>query len=277
MNVSTTLAGAEARRLLRSPAFLVALGLSCVFLAWGPGRDDIFLRYKILVGAGLDILAAGTGVALGLAASRSRRSGTDELFASLPAPAASRTTAQLLAAGASVAVGIGLLLALAVRMQAWNGLAVPSIPGTTDPGRLTPTVVALAQGPALVALAGVVGVALGLWVRSAAVWATAVVGGFYFAPIPMLFWSWDRRRWLLPMADGLDSGGYVMVGPQRPVLVVYGADTTAMAWHVLYVIALVVVVALFAVRRHRPVRRLPCLAAGGLGAIAGTLQVITAS
>jgi len=275
MNVSTALARVEAR-LLGSPAFLVALGLSCIFLAAGPGRDDIFLRYKLLVGAGSDILAAGTGVALGLAASRSRRSGTDELFASLPAPAASRTTAQLLAAGASVAAAIGLVLALVVRMQAWEGLALPWVPGTTDPGRLTPTVIALAQGPALVALAGVVGVALGLWVRSVAVWATAFVVGAYFAPIPMLFWSWDRRRWLLPMADGLVTDGYVTVGPQRAVLVVHGPDTTAMAWHVLYVIALVVGVALLAVRRHRPIRRLPCLAVGGLGAIAGTLQVITA-
>ncbi|MGH9224189.1 MAG: hypothetical protein ACRD2W_10515, partial [Acidimicrobiales bacterium] len=187
-----------------------------------------------------------------------------------------RTTAQLVAAGASVAVSVGVLVVLALRMQAWDGLALPRVPGTTDPGRLTPTVVALAQGPALVALAGVVGVALGLWVRSAAVWATALVGGFYFLSIPMLYWSWDRRRMLVPMADGLVTGGYVPVGPQRSVLVVHGADATSMAWHVLYVVALVAAVALVAMRRHRPLRRLPCLAVGGLGAVAGALQVTTA-
>jgi len=114
------------------------------------------------------------------------------------------------------------------------------------------------------------------YLRRAAVWRPIVATAAGAALLTRAELDRDRRRWLLPMADGLATDGYLTVGPQRAVLVVRGADTTAMAWHVLYVIALVVVVAMVAIRRDRSVRRLPWLAAGGLGSMAGTLQVITA-
>lgn len=274
------LARVEANRLLRAPPVLASLALSLALLAVDPGSDDYFVRFKLLAGAGCVILAVGVGVAAVMAASRSRRSGTEELFESLPASGASVSTAQVLAVGVAVIPAVLVLAALAVRMQAWDGLAAPAVPGEaglSGPMRLTPPLAAWVQGPAVVVLAGVAGVALGAWVRSLAISVCVLLGAGYLLPLPMLWWSWGWQQWLVPLAHGLEMGT-PLAGPQGPMMVVEGTDPTAMGWHVLYLLALTAVVAAVALARHRELRWAPILAAAGLavGAGAGSLQVVTA-
>lgn len=226
---------------------------SLPLLALGPGTDDDFVRYKLLAGAGCVMLAIGTGVAAVVAATRSRRSGTEELFAALPAPASSVTTAQLLSVAVAVVPAVVVLAALALRLQAWDGLAVPMVPGeagVTGPKRMTPPLTAFAQGPAVIVLFGVAGVALGVWVRSLAVSVSLVLGFGYMLPLPMLWWSWDWQRWLVPLAHGLDLGPSVATA-RGTVQVVRDSDTAAMGWHLLYLLALVALVAASALARHR--------------------------
>lgn len=263
--------------MLRSPVVAASMVLSLPLLAIEPGTDDSFVRFKLLVGAGCVMLAVGVGVASGLAAARARRSGTMELFGSLPVSASCITSAQLLSTVASVVPAVIVLSILAVRMQVWDGLAVPAIPGTVvgaGPARLSPSLAGFLQGPALVALSGVTGVALGVWVRSSVAASMALIVSGYLLPLPMLWWSWDWQRWLVPLAHGLDTAPQ-LVGPHGTVLVVHGQETAAMGWHVLYLLALTAVVAAAAVARDRT-RWASCLAAGGLavGAGAGTLQLV---
>lgn len=279
MNGCLALARVESARLLRSPVVLASVALSAPLLALGPGTDDAFVRYKLLAGAGCLVVAVGVGVAATLAAARTRRSGADELFASLPGGASDVTPAQLLSVGASLLPAFIVLAVVAARLHVWDGFPVPQPPGwagAADPIRLTPSLAALLQGPAVVILAGVTGVALGVWVRSAMAASMLLLGAGYVLPLPMLWWAWDWRQWLLPLAHGLDTGP-ALAGPDGPLLVVEGAETAAMGWHVLYLLALIAVVAAGALVRSRP-SWARYLAVGGLavGAGAGTLQVVTA-
>ncbi|HEX7276877.1 MAG TPA: hypothetical protein VF244_05835 [Acidimicrobiales bacterium] len=278
MTARRSLARVEAYHLLRSPAVLISLALTMPLLALGPGSDDSFVRYKVLAGAGCAVLAVGTGVAAALAAARTRRSGTAELFGSLPVGASDVTSAHLLSVGVALLPAVVVLVALAGRLQVWDGLAVPELPGLAeppDPDRLTPSVVALAQGPLVVVLAGVAGVAVGLWVRSSLASTLVLFLGGYLLPLPMLWWSWDWRRWLVPLAHGLDVDS-VLGGPQGTVLVVHGVETAAMGWHLLYLLGLIAVVAAIAHARSRPGQWARFLPAGGVAVGAGAVQVVTA-
>lgn len=270
----------EAGRLLRAPAVLASLLLSLPLLAFGPGTAEFFVRYKLLTGSGCVILAIGTGVGAAVAATRIRRSGAEELFASLPAPASSVTSAQVLSVVVAVVPAVVILAALAARLQAWDGLAVPPVPGeasVTGPTRLTPPLAAWAQGPAVVVLLGVAGVALGVWVRSLALSVCVLLGTGYLLPLPMLWWSWDWQRWLVPLTHGLDLGPSV-VGANGEGQAVLGSDITAMGWHLLYLLGVIAVVAAIALARRPEARWQPFLAAGGVavGAGAGALQVVAA-
>ena len=81
------LALVEARRLLAHPT--VALGTAAgvaFFIGQAPTAEADFLSYKYAVGVFLWPVVIGVFVAANLAASRSRRAGADELFASTCCP-----------------------------------------------------------------------------------------------------------------------------------------------------------------------------------------------
>lgn len=220
------LARVEGRRLLRHPAFLVSAAVGLLVQLLVLDLDDLdFLKYKVLVGAGLVPMAVGTGVVAILAASRARRDRTEELYLSLPSPPGSRAAGQLLAVGWAVAASAVAVAGLGLAMGAWSGLPTP--PGVTPgPTEVIPSLAALAQGPLLVALVGATGVAFGARSPSATVAVSILLVGAYLQGPVVLWWDWDWQRWLLPITHGLRTGGWVDLG-RGPTLAVYGTDATA--------------------------------------------------
>jgi hypothetical protein len=93
----TALGRVEGRELLRHPVFLVGALLSVALMhaGWHGVYGDERGRAMLLSGYGLLPLAAATAIAANLAALRSRRDGTDELYRALPRPRASRVGGQL--------------------------------------------------------------------------------------------------------------------------------------------------------------------------------------
>ena len=117
------LARVEARCLLRHPVFLVGVLLTAVIVVPSAGSDGQSKLF-VLLGGGVLPLAAGTFIAANLAALRSRRDGTDELFGALPRRGISRTAAQLLAVAVVAPVALILLGAMFVALGAPGGLVV---------------------------------------------------------------------------------------------------------------------------------------------------------
>ena len=100
------LAGAECRLLLRHPAVVAGAAIALLIAVAGSGVDFGVL---VLSGACLVPPAVGTLVATNLGGSRSRRHGTDELFDTLPVPAATRAGAQLASVAGTVILAAALL------------------------------------------------------------------------------------------------------------------------------------------------------------------------
>lgn len=129
----------EGTRLLRHPVVLVGAVLSAAF-AVAYSSFNVGGDYFAASGPGLLPLLVAL-VAANLAALRSRRSDTEELYASLPSPARARTLAHLtaltwLAAGVSLYVGV-----LFVSLGGLDGFVV-TYAGETA----VPAVAELAQG-----------------------------------------------------------------------------------------------------------------------------------
>src|SRR5439155_10227587 len=145
------LAGVEGRRLVRRPLFLVAATASLVPIVLVTRTSAAVLqRDGILIGIFLSPVAGATFLLTNLAATRSRRHGTDELLETTPTTASGRSLAHLLSVG--WAVGASVLL---VAVQVWYLM-------TRRPTG-TPDVLELAVGPAMVAITGVLGVAIARW------------------------------------------------------------------------------------------------------------------
>jgi hypothetical protein len=269
--VVLSLGRTESRRLLRHPVFLVGVTLSVVLLAinhdvspanvgehWN--STSIGAAYMDLCGNALIFLALATLVTSNLAALRSRRDHTEETYHSLPADARARTAAQLLAVAWPVAIGAVLIAADFVYTGAAGGLYVDYSGRTAVPSGFE-----LAQGPLVVLVLGVLGVALAAWVPRFSV--TLMVAFAVFATEWVFVDSIGSRRslhWLVPLAD---PAKYTRAGahfpPNHPPEDgLAGFDTTGAGWHLLYLVALAAVLAGLALLRHRSRRRV--LAACGI-------------
>jgi hypothetical protein len=269
-----SLARAESRRLLLHPFFLVGLILSAVRLATerdvGPANvgyhwysGSIGGAYMDLVGAALLWLALATLVSSNLAALRSRRDRTEETYCSLPAGARSRTAAQLLAVACPFGISAVLVGAAYALVGAGGGLFVDYAGHTAVPGGFE-----LAQGPLVVLVLGVFGVALAVWVPRFSV--TLIVAFAIFATEWIFVFSIGVRsslHWLVPLADPAE---YTRAGAHFPPATpredgLAGFAVGAAGWHLLYLTALVVVLAALALLRHSSRRRV--LAAWGVALI----------
>jgi hypothetical protein len=271
-----TLALVEARRLLTHP--VVALGTAigvASLVTQAPTAEADFLSYKYAVGVLLWPAVISVLVAANLAASRSRRSDSDELFASMPlqshdraaAHVASLTPALLVAAAAQAAVWIAL--------RPWNGLSPPLLPGRDGIVQpVTPPAAAWLQGPVLVAVGGVLGVAIARWIPTAAA-VTPVAAGLFLSSISLLWWNWGWPRFLLPFAHDLRLGSPVDVGGGSSV-VVRGSQPAALTWHVVYLVGLLALLGGLALLRDAPRRRGVILASTGFVAatLGGCMQAL---
>ena len=244
------LARVEARCLLRHPVFLVGVLLTAVIVvpnASSNGQAQLFL----LLGGGVLPLAAGTFIAANLAALRSRRDGTDELFGALPRRGSARTAAQLLAVTVAAPVALILLGAMFIALGASAGLVVGH-----DGMRHTPAAVELAQGPLLVVFLGAAGIALARLAPSVVVAPLALVA-LLALEVPVTVWqAGGRLHWLAPLAHDTIAapGAWVPCAPADTLPgcdLVLGYDLAGMRLHLLYLACLTVVAAAAALLRTR--------------------------
>ncbi|MGH8907871.1 MAG: hypothetical protein ACRD0K_15465 [Egibacteraceae bacterium] len=227
------LAAVEARRLLRRPfvAGGAALSMYVYFrgIEWGQvpvlPRDDVEIGYALLPLAAVTLLAANAG------AMRSRRHGTQELYDSLPTAPEWRTAGHLL----SVIAPFGLAALLAA-----VDIACLMLLG----GIGTPNFFEVATGPAVVALAGVLGVLLARlapWTGVAPLTLVGFAAMWYF---PYLSYHVRNRIFIWP-----SFWAFPWFGPEGSEADV--ANPLAGGWHLAYVAGLVVLIACLAMAFHR--------------------------
>ena len=268
------LARIEGMRMLRHPIVLVGLALSAAFTIVLE-RNNVGGGYFAVTGPGMLPLLVSL-VAANLAALRSRRSDTDELYASLPSPVRARTLAQLaalawLAAGAAVFVG--------VFYAAFGGIDdgfVVTLGGETA----VPSVAELAQGPLALATVAALGIALARWIPFLPA-APVVAAGLVVFSLPATTWNLQSGWvWFLPLVNAAEtppgssfpcaSSGEAMAWCGEPAFL-----TGSAAWHIVYLAGLGVAFAAAALLRDD--RRPSTVALAGAGiavaVAAGVLQI----
>lgn len=241
--VAPALARVEGARLLRHPILIGGAALSAalyVVVTWNEAPvlhlDDIY------IGAALGPFAAATLLAANLAVLRASRHGTEELFESFATPVGPRTTGHLMAlawpGGAAVALAGGAMLYLLL----------------FDPVGY-PNVFELLVGPAIVTLAGALGIVAARW------WAHPISGLTALAVVglPQLAYS---DYWVI----GSNVYGYrewlaLWIPPQITVETPPDLSIRPAPWHLLYLAGMVVVVG--ALARVRNEGRIRPLAVGG--------------
>lgn len=232
-----TLARAEGRRLVRHPVTLFGAALSWALFAVATWRSaPVLHRDDILTGLGVLPLAAATFVVANAAALRSHRHGTDELFDSTATARDVRTAAHLLSVAWAVALAALLVASFVVY------LVVGGPVGTPSPWELL-------AGPAVVGVAGALGVALGTWMHSVAVAplalvvliATEIFVQYQINSVVPEYGSGSPARWLALWVPISYSGN-----PARELVI------RPAGWHLVYLAALAAVIAAAAVTRHRP-------------------------
>jgi hypothetical protein len=220
------LALVEGWRLLRHPITLAGLAISVWWLTVdGRGFLPVLDRADVTTAAAIAPLACGVLLAANQTALRSRRHGTEELYGTAPASPTTRTGAHLAALLGVVALAAVLAAAKLAWLAAAGGVRAP------DPGEA-------AVGPALVALAGAIGVLLARWAPSPLVAPVALLALAVGELWPSLY-SWSGRDprylWLRPWQE-LDGPREVAYRPA--------------GWHLLYLAAVAVLLVVLALARH---------------------------
>ncbi|QOV37277.1 hypothetical protein IM697_02105 [Streptomyces ferrugineus] len=225
-----TLARAEAVRLLRHPAVLAAFALYLVQWAYSAYSGDD--RYPVLhdedryTQVSLLLIAAGTLLGANLAALRPYRHGTDAMFDLLVLPPWRRTAAQLLALVPVTALS-AVLSGARIGYAAAQDAAVGS-----------PSVAELATGPLVVLLAGAIGVVAAHVVRSV-VAAPLTLAALGIVTVAGALQSQSQVRWW----------GLVGIEDENAPPLPTALTHRPVGWHLLYLAALVVLVAAVAVLR----------------------------
>jgi hypothetical protein len=247
------LARVEGRRLLRSPLVLVgALFSLALFVALTWDLAPVLHRDDVYTGLAAIPLAAGALMAANLAAGRSRRHGTEELYETSPVSPEDRTVGHVLSVAWPAALGvvvtaaqIGFLLAL-------------------DPVG-SPRVLELLTAPAIVALGGVAGILLARCWPSAIAGPVAVVAwaALQVFQLAYLHYPPSSLRWLFPWVPppGTRASPEVVARPA--------------GWHLVYLLGVVGVVATMTrLPRRVTLRPLAVVAAAvAVTVVAGGLQM----
>jgi len=228
--VAAQLAGPEAWRIVRHPIALAGLGLHFLIFAAiadnGP-RD----AFEVLSTGSTFFYGVFTYFAANHVATRTRRSGSAELLAPLPAGEHERTLGLCLAA-------LGPMLLNCLGNGA--GYLVLEARGLFE---VHPTFWHVAQGPATVLGAGLLGVMVARWAPYPGAALVVMVG--------MFAWNiWTSNDG----ADGGLLGTYVSWAVYGPGNAWYGVHPGSPAWHVAYLVALCAMAAAGAVLRTTPHR-----------------------
>lgn len=240
----------EARRLLRHPSFIIGVALA-VLLIRTAASGNILTEADADVVLGLVPLAWATMIATNLAALRSRRSGTEELYGSVPTPPAARTGSQLLAGSVAAVAGAVILMGWLV-LEWRSGISVG-----------TPNVAELTIGPLLVAGAAALGVLAARWLPHPLA-APLLVLGTIFLQGKLSESGVSPFRW---MAFAVYSGAPSHAGADAGMAFPGPVD-----WHVLYIVGTILIAAALAVGRHGFTRWVT-LALAGAVAVAGVAAI----
>lgn len=216
-SVSLLLARVEGARLLRHP--LLWLGIAAIPFGFPGGfNQDWAVRWGVtgsyLSAAGL----AGFGL-IHLAVSRDRRSGTDELAASLPTAAATRVPGHLLST-LWILVPVLPLWALFVWWRLGSDGGMTIVDGIVS-YRWDPPLAELVQAPVLLLVVLLLAVAAGVWWRHPVV-AVLIPLLLFFSPL----------LWVMPLA--IDAGPIAPYLQNRVVDVGYGH----LPWHYVFMAGL---------------------------------------
>jgi len=220
----------EARKLALHPAFLITLGIiALTTAAFMILEQDVTIeadRIEYFTFIGVPLGALALVAAAHRNAGRSRRDGTDELFASTPTSPRARTQALLLACLGPVPIALGYLVVARLSLDVVADAPVPV---------LWPLLLAVVTSILLAVVGGgVVGVFLSRWLPTT---AAALAG------IAAIIWlnngpdnHHERFRWLR-VAVEKDLGGRFDIVPPTP-------------WRIAFVAGLVGLGACLALWRH---------------------------
>ena len=236
-----TLARRESRLLLRHPATRVGLALAAFawFLIWTESADgDVLFDPSNGFVFPLVLFAFALLLAANLASLRARRSNAEELFESLPMPAARRTLAHALTSIAGVVLS-AVVFAVVLVLWQWRPATIGQ-----------PPVQVVAVVLLLVAGGMVTGVLAAQWLPHAAVGAASIVA----LTVLQSNFGHESEKWQWLHFLPLQFSGVFDVGP--------------MAWHIPYIAALVVLGGALAVFRHGWTRPVAAVLAASLVVIA---------
>jgi len=239
--VARPLARADLRRVLCHPAFIAGVMILTplmLFLAATESENN-WRNASAAIALALVPLGWLTIVATNLVALRPRRTGTDELFATLPAPQPVRSSALL-------ATAIGPVLVAAMLAVACVGLLATR----GDEMRGSPQWAEIAVGLLIVAGSVCVGVAVARWLPSPGFGMLAAVATVLIQArfLDMTTWPWDRSE-----GDPLRFLAFIA---QPTSAAADFLEVRPAGWHLLYLGGLVVVMAGVALAREgirRPV------------------------
>ena len=229
--VVAPLARTDVRLVLRHPAF-VAGALFTPLMLFAATESATSWRYAS-TGIALGLVPLGwlTIVAVNLVTLRPRRTGTEELFAALPTPQPVRTTAMLFAA-------IGPVVTATILAVAWV-----IVVSTRDEVRGSPLWAEVAAGVLIVAGSVCVGVGVARWLPNPGFGVLAVIVTMIIQArfLDVTTWPWDRNE-----GDPLRFLGFLA----QPVSVADDfLEVRPAAWHLVYLIGLVVFMAGVALAR----------------------------
>ena len=257
-SVARPLARADTRRFVRHPAFLVGVAITPLML-WAALGTETSWR-SISGGIALACVPLGWATIIGahLLGTQARRSGADELLAATPTPQPVRTGGLLLA-------GVVPVVAAVVLVAGWiMWLTVSHDDLIGDPRPLE-----MAAGVLIVAGSVAVGVAVARFWPFAGAGVVAAVASVVLQArfLDVTTWPWDRRqsdpmRFLAFLAEPTSVGHEAL--EVRPA-----------GWHLVYLAALVGLVAIVALARdglRRPIigALVGCVAVAG---VAGVVQI----
>jgi hypothetical protein len=249
------LARADLRRVLRHPAFLAGVLLTPLMLL--PATEYASTWRAASGGIALALIPLGwlTIIATNLVALRPRRTGADELFATLPAPQPVRTTALLATAAGPVVVATGIAAAWVALLSRGSALRGGELSGS-------PEWKEIAVGVLIVAGSVCVGVSVARWLQHAGFGVLAAIATLILNVrfLDVTTWPWSRSdgdpmRFLAFHVEDASTGTEFL--ELRPA-----------GWHLLYVGGLVVVMGAVALARDG-LRR-------SIGVVLGAALLVTA-
>ncbi len=238
--VVAPLARTDLRLVLRHPAFVVGALVTPLLMLFAAPSESVSSWRQVSAGIALGLVPLGwlTIIAVNLVTLRPRRTGTEELFAALPAPQPVRTTAMLSAA-------IGPVIAAAILAATWV-----LVMGSREELRGSPRWAEIAAGVLIVAGSVCVGVAVARWLPNPGFGVLAVVVTIVIQErfLDVTTWPWSRSE-----GDPLRFLGFLA----RPTSVTDDfLELRPSGWHLMYLAGLVAVMAGVALAREgvrRPV------------------------